>query len=104
MTTFAEQINLLATRAGTECKTLHTKIGELTSLTTTDKTSVIKAVNEVKTATSTLQSSLNELTSRVGTVESSASTNTVLGDVNNETIGQANLKNRSERTESLKRV
>lgn len=76
MTTFAEQINLLATRAGTECKTLHTKIGELTSLTTTDKTSVIKAVNEVKTATTTLQSSLNELTSRVGTVEGSASTNT----------------------------
>ena len=28
---------------------------------------------------------------------------TVLGDVNNETIGHANLKNRSERTESLKR-
>ena len=27
----------------------------------------------------------------------------VLGDVNNETIGHANLKNRSERTESLKR-
>lgn len=76
MTTFAEQINFLATRAGTECKTLHTKIGELTSLTTTDKTSVIKAVNEVKTATSTLQTSLNGLTARVGTVEGSASTNT----------------------------
>ena len=29
--------------------------------------------------------------------------NTLLGDVNNETIGHANLKNRSERTESLKR-
>lgn len=28
---------------------------------------------------------------------------TLLGDVNNETIGHANLKNRSERTESLKR-
>ena len=28
---------------------------------------------------------------------------TMLGDVNNETIGHANLKNRSERTESLKR-
>ena len=27
----------------------------------------------------------------------------LLGDVNNETIGHANLKNRSERTESLKR-
>ena len=27
----------------------------------------------------------------------------MLGDVNNETIGHANLKNRSERTESLKR-
>ena len=30
-------------------------------------------------------------------------TKTMLGDVNNETIGHANLKNRSERTESLKR-
>ena len=30
-------------------------------------------------------------------------TATLLGDVNNETIGHANLKNRSERTESLKR-
>lgn len=28
----------------------------------------------------------------------------LLGDVNNETIGHANLKNRSERTESLKRI
>lgn len=75
MTTFAEQINLLATRAGTECKTLHMKIGDLATLNTTDKTSVVKAISEVKTAATTLQTSLNELTGRVTTMEGTANTN-----------------------------
>ena len=74
-TTFSEQINSLAVRAGTECKTLHTKIGDLVTLNTTDKTSVVKAICEVKTAATTLQTSLNELTGRVTTVEGTANTN-----------------------------
>lgn len=78
-TTFAEQISNLATRVGTECKTLHTKIGDLTQLGTSDKTSVIKAINEVKTAATSLQTSLNELTSRVTAAEGTANTNK--GDV-----------------------
>lgn len=79
MTTFSEQLTTFATRVGTECKTLHTKIGELTNLTTDDQTSVVNAVNEVKTAASTLQSTLNELSSRVTTVEGTA--NTSQGDL-----------------------
>ena len=77
--TFSQQINSLAVRVGTECKTLHTKIGDLASLGTSDKTSLVKAINEVKTAATTVQTSLNELTSRVTAVEGVANTNK--GDV-----------------------
>lgn len=75
-TDFATQINNFATRVGTECKTLHGKIGVLTSLETSDKTSIVKALNEVKASAVTLQTSLNELTARVGTNETGISTNT----------------------------
>ena len=42
------QISDLATRVGTEIKAVQTKIGTLSSLTTTDKTSVVAAINEVQ--------------------------------------------------------
>lgn len=74
-TTFSDQINSLAVRVGTECKTLHTKIGDLTTLNTTDKTSVVKAISEVKTAATTAQEALNALTTRVTAVEGTSNTN-----------------------------
>lgn len=79
MTTFSEQITNLATRAATECRSLHTKIGQLSSLTTTDKTSVVSALNEIKAQANTAASSVNDLASRLGAVEAQQSTNT--GDI-----------------------
>lgn len=79
MTTLSEQINNLAVRAATECKTLHTKIGTLANLNTTDKTAVVAAINEVKTQINTVSSSVNDLSSRLSTAESQQSTNT--GDI-----------------------
>lgn len=78
-TTFTEQIGSLATRVGTECKTLHTQIGVLTSLGTTDKTSLVNALNEVRTTATSLSSTVNELSSRLTTAEGTANTNK--GDV-----------------------
>lgn len=43
-------ISALATRIGTECKTLHDKIGVTGNLTTTEKTSLVSAINELKAA------------------------------------------------------
>lgn len=48
-------------------------------------------------------SCFNPFRSEDDPVVSLVSEGVMLGDVNNETIGHANLKNRSERTESLKR-
>lgn len=79
MTTFAEQINSLAVRVATEIKTLHTKVGTLLNLSTTDKTSIVAALNEVKAQANTVTSSVNDLVSRLNTVEAQQSVNT--GDI-----------------------
>lgn len=42
------QISSLATRMGTECKAINAKLGSLNSLTTTDKTTLVAAINEVR--------------------------------------------------------
>jgi len=44
------QINALVTAIGTDVKDIRTKAGALTSLNTTDKASLVAAVNEVNTA------------------------------------------------------
>lgn len=41
------KVNALATRMGTECKTLHDKVGTLSGLTTTAKDSIVAALNEL---------------------------------------------------------
>lgn len=74
-TTLSEQINSLATRIGTECKTLRTQIGTLTSLSTSDKTSLVGALNEVRTAANSLSSSVNSLSTRMTAAEGTANTN-----------------------------
>lgn len=74
--TFSGQLSDLSIRVGAECLALHTKIGALTALTTTDKSSVIKAINEVDAAADALASTLNGALTRLGAVESKASTNT----------------------------
>lgn len=46
------QIQNLAVRVATECKSIRAVTGSLASLSTTDKTSLVAAINELKTAMS----------------------------------------------------
>lgn len=48
MASLASRLSDLATRIGTEFKAIRTLTGALTSLTTTDKTNLVAAINEVK--------------------------------------------------------
>ena len=78
-TTFSAQINSLATRVGTECKALHSKVGVLGSLTTSTKTDIVAAINEVKASATSLQGTLNTVSSTLDTVKKQQGTNT--GDI-----------------------
>lgn len=44
------QISNLAVRVATECKSIRSVTGDKTSLTTTDKTTLVAAINEIKAA------------------------------------------------------
>lgn len=70
------QVNNLATRIGTEFKTVYGKIGNLASLTTTEKGTLVGAINEVK-ASAGVQ--IDDVTASSTTVYSSSKTNTLLG-------------------------
>lgn len=58
MSTLATRIADLATRLATECKSIRTLVNgnaaDLSSLTTTQKTSLVAAINELKTAISSI--------------------------------------------------
>ena len=66
----------LATRIGTEFKTVYSRIGSLASLTTTDKTNLVAAINEVR---STAGAQINDTTASTTTVYSSSRVDTLLG-------------------------
>ena len=74
-THFTTQIIELSNRAGVECKRLHTLIGKLSSLNTSDKTSIVAAINECRTAANSLSAALNEQSTKLATVEGTAATN-----------------------------
>lgn len=59
MSDIITEVKNLATRAATEFKAVYAKIGTLTSLTTTDKTSLVAALNELKSAVS-IAASIND--------------------------------------------
>lgn len=71
----ATQVSNLATRIGTEIKAVYSKIGTLSSLTTTDKSNLVAAINEVK---STAGAQINDSSASLTTVYSSTKTNTLL--------------------------
>lgn len=75
MVTFEQQIHDLAAIAGARCKSLSIKIGALTSLSTTDKSSLVAAINELKTSVLSLADTLNGYGTRLGTAETAISTN-----------------------------
>jgi hypothetical protein len=54
---------------------LNTKIGVLASLSTTDKSSIVAAINEMKTSVTGLADTLNDYSTRLSTAESGVSTN-----------------------------
>lgn len=75
MATFEQQIHDLATAVGAKCKVLNTRIGALASLSTTDKSSIVAAINEMKTSVTSLANTLNSYSTRLSTAESGVSTN-----------------------------
>lgn len=70
------QVSNLATRVGTEFKTVYSKIGTLSSLTTTEKSNLVGAINELKT---NLGAQINDTTASTTTTYSSTKVNTLLG-------------------------
>ena len=60
-----EKVELLARRIGTECKTLHDKIGDLSTLSTTAKTSIVAALNEQVKALDTLKDTVGGNTTAI---------------------------------------
>lgn len=61
----SEQVTALATRIGQECYTLHGKCGVLTNLTTKEKSSLVGAVNELKTSIDTVSGQYTTLSGKV---------------------------------------
>ena len=103
---FSEQVNNFATRVGAECKRISNTIGALSSLNTSDKTSVVSAIAEVKTATNTLQNTLNGFSSELGGVKTQQATNT--GDIStlksSVSTLQTNLQALQEEVDSIEGV
>lgn len=83
MSTLQVRISDLVTRIATECKALRTMINgnaaDLTSLTTTNKTNLVAAINEVKAAIGGAGASINDTGTSTLSVWSSDKTNTSIG-------------------------
>jgi hypothetical protein len=71
----ATQVSNLATRIGTEIKAVYAKIGNLSSLTTTDKSNLVAAINELQVSAG---AQINDTTPSSTTVYSSSKTDTLL--------------------------
>lgn len=67
-----------ATRVGTEFKAVRASIGTLASLTTADKTSVVNAINEVKTAVGGAGAQINDSVTNTSTTWSGSKTNSTI--------------------------
>lgn len=70
----ASQITLLATRIADEFKTVYSKMGDLTTLTTTAKTNLVSAINEVKASIGSAGPVIDDSTASTTTVYSSNKT------------------------------
>jgi len=71
---FSPNVQSAITRMATEFKTIRALTGALTSLNTTDKTSLVAAINEIKTASLNAGAQINDTTAGTGTVYSSSKT------------------------------
>ncbi|HEX8586182.1 MAG TPA: hypothetical protein VF680_17450 [Allosphingosinicella sp.] len=68
------RISALITAIGVDIKTLTTRIGTLANLTTTDKTNLVSAINEVKASVGSAGATINDTTPSGTTVYSSNKT------------------------------
>ena len=75
MATFEQQIHDLATAVGSKARVIDSKIGALTSLATSDKTTVVAAINEVRQSVSSFSDTVNGFSTRLGTAETNIGTN-----------------------------
>lgn len=101
-----DQISALATRVGTECKTLHgevdaveAKVGDISKLTTTAKTNTVVAINELVTGLGTTNTNVSGLDTRVKKVEDSVAS--LLGDIIDDTAASTTKTYSSSKIEDV---
>lgn len=80
MATTEDEIKLFAVEAGTQVKALKALLGLLASLTTTEKTSLVAAINEVNAKTAGAGAQIDDTTPRTTTVYSSSKTDSQISD------------------------
>lgn len=74
------QITNLATRVGTECKSIRAAMGDKTALTTADKTTLVAAINELVSAIASASSILDSATT--GDTTHTWSANKIVAEIN----------------------
>ena len=95
MSTLAARIADLATRLATECKSIRTLVNgntsDLSSLTTTQKTSLVAAINELKTAIDNSGSSItiSDSTSSTTEVWSSSKVSSAIAQAKSDLVNGA---------------
>lgn len=95
MSTLATRITDLATRLATECKSIRTLLNgnaaDLSSLTTTQKTSLVAAINELKTAIDNSGSSItiSDSTSSTTEVWSSSKVSSTIAQAKSDLVNGA---------------
>lgn len=101
-----DQISALATRVGTECKTLHgeidaveAKVGDISTLTTTAKTNTVVAINELVTGLGTTNTNVTNLTGLVEKVEGSV--DSLLGNIIDDTASSTTKTYSSSKIEDV---
>ncbi|MCP1772841.1 hypothetical protein J2T38_001677 [Neisseria perflava] len=92
--TLIQRINLLTDFVGKQLKTLFGNVGTLTDLTTDDKTSLVGAVNELKTGldnanTGGSGAAIDDSAPSASSAYSSAKTNALIQQLKNELLGGA---------------
>ena len=80
MATTEAEIKLLATEMGTQIKAVKALLGVLGSLTTTEKASLVLAINEVNAKTAGAGAQIDDATPRTTTVYSSSKTDTQIAE------------------------
>ena len=76
--TLVTQINSLATRIGTEFKSVYSKQGALTSLNTSNKTSLVDAINEIFAGGGSGSIAINDTAASTTSVYSSSKTDALV--------------------------